>query len=568
MNIEQTIIDEVIRKSDIVEIIGKQLKLKRSGANYFACCPFHNEKSASFSVNSNKQFFHCFGCGESGNVITFVMKYHGWDFIQAVRSLALSSGIHIPENTNPISKKELALKKEHKATLNTTINKVVQFYRNNLINSNLAIHYLTNRGLSSAMIEQFEIGFAPNISNPLSNLFKDYSSNQFLIDCGLVIKNDSGKLFDRFRDRIMFPIKNSRGEVIGFGGRIIAHGEPKYLNSPESELFNKSEELYGLFEASRQIREQNHVIVVEGYMDVIAMVQFGVTNTVATMGTAATTEHIKKLFRLCDDIYYCFDGDNAGRKAAWRALERSISLVTDIKAVHFIFLPQEDDPDSFLRKHGTDKFKHYIENNSLSMSAFLLKQLSNEVNITSNEGRAKLISLAKPYIEQTQALALQVMLKKQLAQLVELEPNVLESILNNRSRYAFYTSKWNNKSISMTPQRMPILNKINLIINCAIKNVSWVINYKLPEHIDSYRQEIQELIIFLDYINNNYDNEPVDLNEIQQNLQLPNLNLDKIYTMLEVLPLTEVEFIQQLDYLLGFIKHKVNKNPKIPMKGI
>ena len=567
MSIDQSIIDEVIHKSDIVDVIGKHLKLKRSGGNYFACCPFHNEKSASFSINTSKQFFHCFGCGESGNVITFIMKYNGLDFIEAVKSLASSSGVHIPENTNPISRQEVQKKKEHKATLADTINKTVQFYRNNLANSSLAQHYLTNRGLSQQIIEQFQLGFVPNQQNPLASLFTNYASNQFLIDGGLVVKSESGKLFDRFRERIMFPIRNVRGDVIGFGGRIIANGEPKYLNSPESELFNKSNELYGLFESSRQIRDNNQAIVVEGYMDVIAMFQFGVNNVVATMGTAATEEHIKKLFRLCDDIYYCFDGDKAGRKAAWRALERSIPLVTDSKAVHFIFLPEEDDPDSFMRKHGIDAFKQYVKTHSLSMSDFLLKQLSNEVNISNNEGKAKLVSLAKPYIEQTKAMALQVMLKKQLANLVELEPNVLESILNNRSRYAFYATKWNkNFATTLTKQSMPLLNNIELIISNALKNVDWVINYKLPEDIDRYSQEIQELILLLDFINNNYDDEIVELEQIKQNFQLLSLNLDKIYAKHEVLALTQDEFIKRLDHLLGLTKHKINKIPRLKMR--
>ena len=569
MNIEQSVIDEVIRKSDIVEVIGKSLKLKKSGANYFACCPFHNEKSASFSINVNKQFFHCFGCGESGSVITFVMKYNGLDFINAIKSLATMYGVHIPENKSPITREQARERKEHKTSLESTISTAVQFYRNNLVNSSMAAHYLSNRGLSAEIIQKFGLGYVPNQPNPLSNLFKDYNSNKFLLDAGLVIKNDNGKVYDRFRDRIMFPIRNVQGNVIAFGGRIIAHGEPKYLNSPETELFNKSLELYGLFEAQKYIRDKNQAIVVEGYMDVIAMSQFGLENVVASMGTAATAEQIKKLFRLCDDIYYCFDGDKAGQKAAWRAMERSIPLVTDSKTVHFIFLPEDDDPDSFLRKNGVAAFNIFQQHHCLSLSDYLLNQLSREVNLNSNEGKAKLISLAKPYIEQITAIALQVMLKKQLARLVELEANVLESILNNRSRYAFYTQKFTKETLP-EKTRMPLLNKIEMIISNALNNINWVINYKLPEpeEIDSLSREILDLIILLDFIQCNYDEgEIIELNQIKQNIECTNLNLDKIYTKRDFIPLIEDEFINNLVILFKRARHRATRVPNIPMKG-
>lgn len=575
MQIEQSLIDEIIRRNDIVEVIGKSIKLKKSGANYFACCPFHNEKSPSFSINVNKQFFHCFGCGESGNVITFIMKYQGLEFIEAVRLLANNAGIHIPENTNVITKEQAKERKIHKASLEDTINRVVQFYRNNLVNSSVASHYLVNRGLTNEIVQQFLLGYSLNQPNSLATLFNDYENNKFLIDSGLVVKNDNGKLYDRFRDRIIFPIRDVRGNVIAFGGRVIAHGEPKYLNSPETELFNKSLELYGLFEAQKQIRDKNNAIVVEGYMDVIAMYQFGIENVVASMGTAATQDQIKKLFRICDDIYFCFDGDKAGQKAAWRALERSISLVTDSKTVNFIFLPEDEDPDSYLRKKGVIEFENYRKHHSLSMSDFLLKQLSQEVNTNSNEGKAKLISLAKPYIEQMTAVALQVMLKKQLASLVELEANVLESILNNRSKYAFYTQKFNKDTLP-EKTRMPTINNVNKIIQTALKNIAWVISYKLPEpeEIDSLNEkkslsrEILDLMIFLDFIQCNYDEgETIDISYVKQNIECPSLNLDTIIAKQDFLELTQQDFIQHLDIILRRIKHKATKIPRISMEG-
>ena len=566
MQIEQTLIDEIIRKNDIAEVIGKSLKLKRSGGNYFACCPFHNEKSASFSVNINKQFFHCFGCGESGNVITFVMKYNGLSFVDAIKSLAGSAGVYIPENKVTISKEQIAQQKEHKLNLEGTINQVVNYYQNNLTNSDIASNYLAKRGLPKTIVDQFILGYVPNTPNPLSGLFKDYATNKFLIDAGLVVKNEAGKIYDRFRDRIMFPIRNVRGNIIGFGGRIIDKGEPKYLNSPETELFNKSLELYGLFEAQKQIRDKNQAFVVEGYMDVIAMFQFGIDNVVASMGTAATDEQIKKLFRLCDDIYFCFDGDKAGQKAAWRALTRSIPLVTDAKAVHFIFLPTDHDPDSFLRKHGTSEFIKYQNEHCLSMSDFLLKQLALGINTSSNEGRAKLISLAKPFIEQVNAVALQVMLKKQLASLVGLDATVLESILNNRSRYAFYTQRLKPKLLPEI-SRVPLINKILIIIQTAIKNVGWVINYKLPEpeELEGLSREVLDLIILLDYIQNNYDDgDTVEL----QNIECESLNLNNLKTKSdELVDTNEKDFIKRLDILLKRTRHRVTRIPNIPMKS-
>lgn len=577
MQINQNIIDDILKRTDIVEYIGKSLKLKRSGNNYFACCPFHKEKSASFSINSVNQFFHCFGCGESGDVVTFVMKYNGLDFIDAVKLLAHNAGVYIPENDKKISKAEIIKQKEHKATLNDTINKVVQFYQKNLTTSSIASHYLQNRGLNLAIISKFLLGYVPNNANSLTTIFPDYTNNKFLIDAGLTIKNDNGSIYERFRDRIMFPIRNTKGDVIAFGGRIIAKGEPKYLNSPETELFNKSQELYGLFESGRQIRDKKYVIVVEGYMDVIALFQFGVDNVVATMGTSVTAEHITKLFHLCDDIYFCFDGDKAGHKAAWRALERSIPIVTDSKAVHFLFLPAEDDPDSYIRRLGVEVFDSQLKNHSLSMSSFLLNQLSHEVNTTTNEGKAKLISQAKPYIEQTKAIALQVMLKQQLASIVELPPSTLESILNNRSRYAFYTNTLNNGKWGQNlqlenrkSQAMPIINSIELVIANALKNVSLAIHYKLPEpeHIEKYTTELQELILLLDYIGNNYnEDDVVELKQLKENFNLVNLNLERIYAKTDIITLSEDDFKQILDRLFGFSQNKAVKIPKIPMKS-
>ncbi|MCC2625643.1 MAG: dnaG [Burkholderiales bacterium] len=563
MQIDQSTIDEIIQRADIVDVIGRGLKLKRSGNNYFACCPFHKEKTASFSINAKEQYFHCFGCGESGNVITYVMKYNGLDFIEAVKSLASSYGVHIPDNMPVKSKAEIEAQKTRQLTLRETINKSVEFFRQNLKASNTAMSYFKNRGLTPGIIDKFSLGYVPNQTNALAKIFPDYNKNTFLKDAGLVI--DNGKLYDRFRDRVMFPLKNVKGEVIAFGGRIIGAGEPKYLNSPETVLFNKSNELYGLYESQRQIRDTNFVIVVEGYMDVIALFQFGIDNVVATMGTAATEEHIKKLFRICDDIYYCFDGDNAGQKAAWRALERSVGLVTDTKAVHFLFLPKEHDPDSFIRKYGVDAFKAQTKEHSLSFCAFLLKQLSSNVSLNHEEGRARLISLAKPYIAQVKATALAVMLKKQLADLVQLPPDVVENILNNRSRYAFYNNKW-NKNYTAEKALVPIpFNLLDLIISHAREHIDWVSNYLLPDNIEHYSRDIQELVLFLDYIGNHYSvNEKVQIDEVCSNIEFSALNIKQVKSKNQI-SITEEEFKTHLDKIFGLIKTKAIKIPRISM---
>jgi len=564
VNIEQNVIDEIVDKSDIVEVIGKYLKLKRSGSNYFACCPFHNEKSPSFAINANKQFFHCFGCGESGNVITFLMKYNGQEFTEVVLSLAAQAGIEIKQEKQ-FSKEIIQQQKQHKITLFDVITKTNNYYQNNLINANFAFGYLTTRGLSKEIIKKFELGYAPNTNNPLSNLFKEYLTNELLVEAGLVIVKDNGTRFDRFRDRIMFPIKNVKGQIIAFGGRIIVNGEPKYLNSPETTLFNKSQELYGLYEAQKIIRDKNQAIVVEGYMDVIALAQYEIDFTVASMGTAITEDQIKKLFKQCDNLYYCFDGDMPGQKAAWRALERSLMLVTDIKSVHFIFLPEEHDPDSFLRKFGRNAFLQYKEAKSLSLTKFLLKQLCLEVDITSNEGKAKLISLAKPYVEKIiNAPALKVMLKKDIAEMVELVPSALESIFNNRSRYAFYNYNLNKNPLIKVKKQIPKFNIIELIILNALKNITWVVNYRLPENIDNLSPEIQEMIIILDFITNS---DTTQIQNLTSFFAFEHLNLNKILQQKDYLELSNQDFVKHLDKLLGRETKKLIKIPQIALKS-
>ena len=529
MQIPQNVIDEINDRADLVDVIGKHLKLKRSGQNYFACCPFHNEKSASFSISPTKQIYHCFGCGESGNAISFVMKYLGLDFVSAVQNLADQYGVTIPTDNvgMTISKEQQQKNKQHKQDINQVMMQTVTYYRQQFGQSSYARHYLEQRGLTLEIINKFELGFSPSSFNNLAQVFKDYNTNKLLLDGGLVIDGESGRRFDRFRERIIFPIKNIKGDIIGFGGRIITKGEPKYLNSPETELFNKSKELYGLYEAKKEIRDTNQAIVVEGYMDVIALNQYGVCNSVATMGTAATEEHIKTLFRFCDNICYSFDGDNAGKKAAWRALERSIGLVTDVKAVNFLFLPEEHDPDSYIREYGVNAFKSCVKDNSIGVVTFLLSQLAGEVNLNSDEGKARLISLVKPYLEKIKAMALQVILKKQLAGLVDLDPGAVESILNNRSRFAFYNRSLksiNNSYQGNLKQQALNINLLDSIVQALFNQPRLARAFPIPDQelLSTKDRDISELFNLISYLETHCD--------IFEDIVIANLSLVTSFT--------------------------------------
>ena len=540
MQIPQTVIDEVIARADIVETLSKSIKLKRSGQNYFACCPFHNEKSPSFAVSPVKQIFHCFGCGESGNVLSFVMKYNAWDFISALKNLAQATGVTLPEDPGlvKLSREQQQEHKQHKLSLQQTINNTVAYFQSQLKQQPQAMAYLSKRGLEKNTIERFALGFAGVGFQNLARCFTDYTSNKLLLDAGLVVDNQQGKRYDRFRERIIFPIKNVKGEVIAFGGRVIDKGEPKYLNSPETELFSKSREMYGLCEARLAIRDCNQAIVVEGYMDVIALHQSGITNTVATMGTALSEEQLKILFRLADKVTFAFDGDNAGKKAAWRALERSIAQVTDIKSVDFLFLPQEHDPDSYIRHYGVAEFKHKLNSSALGLISFLLNQLGSEVALHTAEGKARLISLVKPYLEQIKAVALQVMLKDQLAQTVSLDPGVVESILNNRSRFAFYNRKLNSSSSGTRESKQqwsgsPLgVNQLQSLVKSLMLNPRLSREFPVPELevLDKLDMELQKLCSLISYLEANCDDfSDIDLNYVLTIAPFEEFNLSDLY---------------------------------------
>ena len=409
--IPQSFIQELLGRVDVVDVVDRHVKLKRAGSNYSACCPFHSEKSPSFTVSPTKQFYHCFGCGAHGTAISFLMEYSGLGFVDAVKELAQSVGLKVPEVRSEAAERKAAAGSD----LYGILLKAAQFYRSRLKSAPHAIHYLKQRGLSGEIAKEFGIGYAPDGWQNLADLFPDYAA-QVLVTAGLVKQGDEGKRYDVFRNRIMFPIVDVRGNVIGFGGRVLEKddGGPKYLNSPETPVFEKGRELYGLYQARRAIRDAGRVVVVEGYMDVVALAQHGVGYAVATLGTATTPVHVQKLLRQADEIVYCFDGDAAGRRAAWRALEVSLGHIPDGKQVKFLFLPDTEDPDSFVRKAGKAAFESAL-NAAPPLSKFLLQELAVHHDLSSAEGRAACIHQAKPLLKQMPEGALRAQLVRELA---------------------------------------------------------------------------------------------------------------------------------------------------------
>jgi DNA primase len=432
--IPQSFIQDLLNRVDIVGVIERYVPLKRAGANYVACCPFHSEKTPSFTVSASKQFYHCFGCGAHGTAVGFVMEYSGNGFVETVRELAQSVGMQVPDVKND----RLRVKIEEGDDPYEVLLKAAQYYRQQLKTAQHAIEYLKQRGLSGEIAKQFGIGYAPGDWCNLQSAFPDYEAKA-LVAAGLVVKGDNGKRYDRFRDRIMFPIIDVRGHIVGFGGRVLAtgsadaaaQGSPKYLNSPETALFEKGRELYGLYQARRAIRDAERVVVVEGYMDVVALAQAGIRYAVATLGTATTPTHIQKLLRQTDEIVFCFDGDDAGRRAAWRALENSLDQLADGKQVSFLFLPQGEDPDTFVRKEGRVAFETLLRD-AQPLSQFLLQELSLRVDLNTNEGRARLLKEAQPLITRIQARFLNSMIRQNLVRLAGITAEELDRVYGSK----------------------------------------------------------------------------------------------------------------------------------------
>ena len=395
-------IQDLISRVDIVDIVGRHVQLKKAGINHKGLCPFHGEKSPSFIVSPSRQTYHCFGCGAHGNAVGFLMEHAGLAFPDAVRELAQQVGMTVPEDdSSPAERERAAAQKQRQATLTEVLAKACDHYRKELRGSPRAIDYLKRRGLSGEIAARFGLGYAPDGWRSLASAFPRYD-DPLLEESGLVIAKPAEdgneadtKRYDRFRDRVMFPIRSVQGEVIGFGGRVIDQGEPKYLNSPETPVFSKGRELYGLFEGRSAIRQRGYVLVVEGYMDVVALAQSGFGNAVATLGTACTAEHVQKLFRFTESVVFSFDGDAAGRRAAGRALEASLPHAGDTRTVRFLFLPPEHDPDSFVRELGAEAFERCVAE-AVPLSRQLVEAASEGVALDSAEGRARMLATARP----------------------------------------------------------------------------------------------------------------------------------------------------------------------------
>ena len=418
---------DLLIRVDIVDVVSRYVQLKKAGANHLGLCPFHNEKTPSFTVSAAKQFYHCFGCGAHGNAIGFLMSHSGLGYIDAIKELAASVGMQVPE-WQPRTP-EQAAQRERETDLYAVLERAMDFYRAELKKSQRAIEYLKGRGVSGEIAARFRVGYAPDDWQGLKAAFPQYDEKS-LVECGLVIEAE-GKRYDRFRDRVIFPIMSVRGAVIGFGGRILGDGEPKYLNSPETPLFEKGREVYGLVQAREAIRTTGRVVVVEGYLDVISLAQFGIACSVATLGTATTPVHVSRLLRLADEVVFCFDGDAAGRKAARRALETSLPLAADGKTIRFLFLPEGEDPDTFVRKQGREAFERLIPT-SQTLSGFLVGEMRAAAEFATAEGRSSFLTAAKPHLQKITAPALKLQLLKEVADLANVSQDEAERLLDMR----------------------------------------------------------------------------------------------------------------------------------------
>lgn len=455
-SIPRSFIDDLVARTDIVELINSRVKLKKAGRNYQACCPFHHEKSPSFSVSPQKQFYHCFGCGVHGNAITFLMEYDKLEFVEAIEELAALHNLEVPRENLSNREGKPAASLKTRRNLYELLEQVAQFYQQNLAQDTESQAYLDKRGLSAEIVQKFEIGFAPNAMDSVLKRFgRSQEDVQKLLDTGMLSKNDNGRVYDRFRHRVMFPIRDKRGRVIAFGGRVLGDEKPKYLNSPESATYHKGSELYGLWQALQANENPDYLFVVEGYMDVVALAQFGIDNAVASLGTATTGEQIQMMFRVTEQVICCYDGDRAGREAAWRALENALPHLHDGRQLKFIFLPDGEDPDTFVRSQGKVGFERYLEQ-AQTLSEFLFDSLLAQVDLSSKEGKSKLASLAVPLIKRIPGEMLRVYLRNILGQkLGILDPAQLEAMLPSVAQ-EHQPTRPSTPKIERTPMRLLI----------------------------------------------------------------------------------------------------------------
>lgn len=451
--IPRTFIDDLISRHDIVDIVDARVKLKKQGKNFGACCPFHNEKTPSFSVSQEKQFYHCFGCGAHGNVLDFVMEFDRLEFVEAIDELASQLGLEVPREQGSGGGQPATRSKE-KLGLYDMMGQISQFYQNQLRTQEgqVAIDYLKERGLSGEVVKKFGIGFVPDQWDQVRNRFgRDMQAQQALVSAGMLIENDNGRRYDRFRGRVMFPIHDRRGRVIGFGGRVLGDGTPKYLNSPETPIFHKGRELYGLYEVLQAHREPEKLLVVEGYMDVVALAQFGVDYAVASLGTSTTGDHIQMMFRQTGTVVCCYDGDRAGRDAAWRAMEQALPYLNDGRQLKFMFLPDGEDPDTYIRQYGQEGFEQQV-NQSMNLSDFMFTTLLQQVDTSSNEGKAKLSTLAVPLIDKVPGGTLRLYLREMLGRKLGLpDESQLQQLISKQG--ADTTKKVGQPEIKRTPMR-------------------------------------------------------------------------------------------------------------------
>jgi DNA primase len=501
MAIPQHFITELLARADVVEVVGRHVQLKKAGANFLGLCPFHGEKTPSFTVSPSKQFYHCFGCGKNGTALGFIMEHTGAGFVEAVHDLAQQYNMPVPEDER--SPEERARDKDRRVvqqSLTDVLEKAADAYQAQLKSSPRAIDYLKGRGLSGQIAKRFGLGYAPEGWRSLASVFADYDDAK-LVECGLVIARAEDennpesevKKYDRFRDRVMFPIRNVKGECIGFGGRVLDKGEPKYLNSPETPVFSKGRELYGLYEAREHLQKAGYVLVTEGYMDVVALAQHGFANAVATLGTACTGDHVQKLFRFTDNVVFSFDGDGAGRRAARKALDAALPFASDTRSARFLFLPPEHDPDSYIREHGHDGFARYVSN-ALPLSQFLLDAAREGCDPSSMEGRSRIATQAKALWMPLPDGALKRQLLRELAALVQLGERELTDLWlpqqasasgnsykkdsYSRNEYAGHKpfSSWKNKNQGDAPRyavKRAVPTRADHALRALLLNAVW-----------------------------------------------------------------------------------------------
>ncbi len=426
--IPQHFIDDLLTRVDIVDIVDSSVALKKAGRDFKACCPFHDEKTPSFSVSQNKQFYHCFGCGAHGTAISFLMDYNGLDFIEAVEELASRAGVEVPREQGDFNKTK------DNSELYELMELVVRHFCQQLRESpeaHRAVGYLKHRGLSGKLVKEFELGFAPPGWDILLNaLGTSDAAKQRLAQIGMTLEKDNGGYYDRFRDRIIFPIRDQRGRAVGFGGRVFDDSLPKYLNSPETPIFHKGHELYGLFQARHQLKDMKRIYIVEGYMDVLALAQHDIRNVVASLGTAVTDNHLERLFRVCPQIIFCFDGDSAGKKAAWRSMEIALPLLKEGRQIHFMFMPEGEDPDTYVQKHGREKFQD--ASNYVPLSNYLIDKFKQETNLDSREGMGQLVDGIVPLVSKLPAGALRELLVKDIAKLADMDIDSLKNLIDQK----------------------------------------------------------------------------------------------------------------------------------------